>query len=61
MALAARWRAWPRSTRRYLEENLAATTVTLILGGLAEIEGALPAGSAAGERCHEAGVRTVER
>jgi aryl-alcohol dehydrogenase-like predicted oxidoreductase len=47
--------------RRWLEENLAAETLTLTLGDLAEIEEVLPSGAAAGERYAEAGMRAVGR
>ena len=47
--------------RRWLEENLAAETVTLTLGDLAEIDEAMPAGAAAGARYAEAGMRSVGR
>jgi aryl-alcohol dehydrogenase-like predicted oxidoreductase len=47
--------------RRYLDENVAAAEVALTLGDLAEIDEALPAGSAAGDRYPEAGMRFVER
>lgn len=47
--------------RRHLEENLAAEAVTLTLGDLAEIDGALPLGAAAGDRYREAGMRVVGR
>ena len=45
--------------RRYLEENVAAAEMALTMGDLAEIDAAMPAGAAAGERYGEAGMRTV--
>lgn len=45
--------------RRYLEENVAALAVELTPGDLDEIEDVAPKGVAAGERYHEAGMRTV--
>ena len=45
--------------RRYLEENVAAAEMALTMGDLAEIDAAMPAGAAAGERYAEAGMRTV--
>ena len=47
--------------RRYLEENLAAAGIELSAGDLAEIDEAMPAGAASGERYAEAGMRTVGR
>jgi aryl-alcohol dehydrogenase-like predicted oxidoreductase len=47
--------------RHYLDENVAAAEVALTLGDLAEIYEALPAGSAAGDRYPEAGMRFVGR
>jgi aryl-alcohol dehydrogenase-like predicted oxidoreductase len=45
--------------RRYLEENVAAAEMALTMGDLAEIDAAMPASAAAGERYAEAGMRTV--
>ena len=45
--------------RRYLEENLAALAVELSASDLEAIEEVAPKGAAAGERYHEAGMRTV--
>jgi aryl-alcohol dehydrogenase-like predicted oxidoreductase len=47
--------------RHWLEENVAAEAVTLTLGDLAEIDEALPAGAAAGERYAETGMRSLNR
>jgi len=45
--------------RRYLEQNVAALEVELLPSDLEEIEEVAPKGVAAGERYHEAGMRTV--
>jgi aryl-alcohol dehydrogenase-like predicted oxidoreductase len=45
--------------RRYLEENLRALEIELTPSDLEEIEEVAPKGVAAGERYHEAGMRTV--
>jgi aryl-alcohol dehydrogenase-like predicted oxidoreductase len=45
--------------RRYLEENLRALEIELTRSDLEEIEEVAPKGVAAGERYHEAGMRTV--
>jgi aryl-alcohol dehydrogenase-like predicted oxidoreductase len=45
--------------RRYLEQNVAALDVELTQSDLEEIEEVAPKGVAAGERYHEAGMRTV--
>jgi aryl-alcohol dehydrogenase-like predicted oxidoreductase len=45
--------------RRYLEQNLGALEVELLPSDLEEIEEVAPKGVAAGERYHEAGMRTV--
>jgi aryl-alcohol dehydrogenase-like predicted oxidoreductase len=45
--------------RRYLEENIAALSVELTNGDLEQIEEVAPKGAAAGERYHEAGMRTI--
>jgi aryl-alcohol dehydrogenase-like predicted oxidoreductase len=45
--------------RRYLEENVGALEVTLTASDLEEIEDVAPKGVAAGERYHEAGMRTI--
>jgi aryl-alcohol dehydrogenase-like predicted oxidoreductase len=45
--------------RRYLEENVTALDVELTPADLEEIEQVAPKGVAAGERYHEAGMRTV--
>ena len=47
--------------RRWLEENVAATQVTLALGDLAELDAAMPPGAAAGDRYAAAGMRSVGR
>jgi aryl-alcohol dehydrogenase-like predicted oxidoreductase len=45
--------------RRYLEENIGALGVELSASDLEEIEEVAPKGVAAGERYHEAGMRTI--
>jgi aryl-alcohol dehydrogenase-like predicted oxidoreductase len=45
--------------RRYLEQNVAALDVELTQDDLEQIEEVAPKGVAAGERYHEAGMRTV--
>ncbi len=45
--------------RRYLEENVGTLEVTLTASDLEEIEDVAPKGVAAGERYHEAGMRTI--
>ncbi len=45
--------------RRYLEENMRALEIELTRSDLEEIEEVAPKGAAAGERYHEAGMRTV--
>ena len=45
--------------RRYLEENIGALDVQLTTSDLQEIEEVAPKGVAAGERYHEAGMRTI--
>jgi aryl-alcohol dehydrogenase-like predicted oxidoreductase len=45
--------------RRYLEENVGALRVELTPSDLEEIEEVAPKGAAAGERYHEAGMRTI--
>ncbi|HEX6433534.1 MAG TPA: aldo/keto reductase [Gemmatimonadales bacterium] len=45
--------------RRYLEENVGALEVELTPADLAEIEEVAPKGVAAGDRYHEAGMRTI--
>jgi len=45
--------------RRYLEENIGALEVQLTASDLQEIEEVAPKGVAAGERYHEAGMRTI--
>ena len=45
--------------RRYLEENVGALRVGLAVSDLEEIEEVVPKGVAAGERYHEAGMRTI--
>ena len=45
--------------RRYLEENVAALEIDLSPADLEEIEEVAPRGAAAGERYHEAGMRTI--
>ncbi len=46
--------------RRYLEENIGALDVDLSASDLQEIEEVAPKGVAAGERYHEAGMRTID-
>jgi len=46
--------------RRYLEENTGALDVQLSASDLQEIEEVAPKGVAAGERYHEAGMRTID-
>lgn len=45
--------------RRYLEENVAALNVELTGADLEEMEEVAPKGVAAGDRYHEAGMRTI--
>jgi aryl-alcohol dehydrogenase-like predicted oxidoreductase len=45
--------------RRYLEENVGALEVELTSADLEEIEEVAPKGAAAGDRYHEAGMRTI--
>jgi aryl-alcohol dehydrogenase-like predicted oxidoreductase len=45
--------------RRYLEENLGALEVELTPADLEEIEEVAPMGAAAGDRYHEAGMKTI--
>ena len=45
--------------RRYLEENVEALNLELTNSDLEEIEEVAPKGAAAGERYHEAGMRTI--
>jgi aryl-alcohol dehydrogenase-like predicted oxidoreductase len=45
--------------RRYLEENIEATSVELTASDLEAIEEVAPRGVAAGDRYHEAGMRTL--
>jgi aryl-alcohol dehydrogenase-like predicted oxidoreductase len=45
--------------RKYLEENLRALDVELTPADLEEIDDVAPKGAAAGERYHEAGMRTI--
>ncbi|MGA2435907.1 MAG: aldo/keto reductase [Bryobacteraceae bacterium] len=47
--------------RKYLEENLGANDVRLTRADLARIEEFAPAGAAAGDRYHEAGMRFVNQ
>jgi aryl-alcohol dehydrogenase-like predicted oxidoreductase len=47
--------------REYLEENASAASVTLTEDDLASIEGAMPRGSAAGERYAEEQMRAARR
>jgi aryl-alcohol dehydrogenase-like predicted oxidoreductase len=46
--------------RRYLEENLRALDIELSASDLEQIEELAPKGAAAGERYHEAGMRTID-
>lgn len=46
--------------RKYLEENLGALEVELTPADLEQIEDVAPKGAAAGERYHEAGMRTID-
>ena len=45
--------------RRYLEENVGAASLELTSTDLEQIEEVAPKGAAAGERYHEAGMRTI--
>jgi aryl-alcohol dehydrogenase-like predicted oxidoreductase len=45
--------------RRYLEENIGALRIELTRGDLDEVEEVAPKGVAAGDRYHEAGMRTI--
>ena len=45
--------------RRYLDENLASLDIELTPSDLEEIEEVAPKGAAAGDRYHEAGMRTI--
>jgi len=45
--------------RRYLEENVGALQIELTPADLGQIEEVAPKGAAAGERYHEAGMRTI--
>src|SRR4051812_498723 len=45
--------------RRYLEENIGALSIELTTADLEEIEEVAPRGVAAGDRYHEAGMRTI--
>jgi aryl-alcohol dehydrogenase-like predicted oxidoreductase len=45
--------------RRYLEENMGAASLELTSTDLEQIEEVAPKGAAAGERYHEAGMRTI--
>jgi aryl-alcohol dehydrogenase-like predicted oxidoreductase len=45
--------------RRYLEENIGALDVELTSADLEEVEEVAPKGAAAGDRYHEAGMRTI--
>jgi aryl-alcohol dehydrogenase-like predicted oxidoreductase len=45
--------------RRYLEENIGALRVELTRSDLEEVEEVAPKGVAAGDRYHEAGMRTI--
>ena len=45
--------------RRYLEENVQALEIELTPADLEELEEVAPKGAAAGERYHEAGMRTI--
>ncbi len=45
--------------RRYLDQNLGALDVTLTAADQATLDGVIPPGSAAGQRYHEAGMRSV--
>ncbi len=46
--------------RKYLEENVRAVEVELTPADLEEIDEVAPLGAAAGERYHEAGMRTID-
>jgi aryl-alcohol dehydrogenase-like predicted oxidoreductase len=46
--------------RRYLEENVAATSVELTPDEVARLEAAVPSGGAAGERYPEPIIRTID-
>jgi aryl-alcohol dehydrogenase-like predicted oxidoreductase len=45
--------------RRYLDENIAALEIELTPSDLEELEEVAPKGAAAGDRYHEAGMRTI--
>jgi aryl-alcohol dehydrogenase-like predicted oxidoreductase len=45
--------------RRYLEENIDSVQIELSASDLEEIEEVAPHGAAAGDRYHEAGMRTI--
>jgi aryl-alcohol dehydrogenase-like predicted oxidoreductase len=45
--------------RRYLDENIASLDIELTPSDLEEIEEVAPKGAAAGDRYHEAGMRTI--
>jgi aryl-alcohol dehydrogenase-like predicted oxidoreductase len=47
--------------RRYLEQNVGALDLDLTQTDLEEIEEVAPRGAAAGDRYHEAGMRTIDR
>ena len=47
--------------RKYLDQNIAATRVTLSEGELAELDRILPPGAAGGDRYHAQGMATVNR
>jgi aryl-alcohol dehydrogenase-like predicted oxidoreductase len=49
------------TTRRHLEENVAAASVELSAAELARIDEIAPKGAAAGERYHPAGMQTIDR
>jgi aryl-alcohol dehydrogenase-like predicted oxidoreductase len=49
------------TTRRHLEENVAALSIRLSPAELAQIDEIAPKGAAAGERYHAAGMQTIDR
>lgn len=49
------------TTRRHVEQNLKALSIELTAAELQEIDRVAPKGAAAGDRYHEAGMRTIDR
>ncbi len=46
--------------RRYLDENIQSVQIELTPAELERLEEAAPKGAAAGDRYHEAGMRTID-